>query len=264
MSRRTLLGIFAFSLACIWRLVAQESQVGASIESKNLTYKDGEAEMEGFLAWVSSKSTKRLAVLVIHDWTGLQDYAKERTKQLAGLGYVAMAADIYGKGVRPTDPKQCAVCAGKYRQDLDLLRKRVVLALEELKKQPDVDPDRIAAIGYCFGGTCVLELARSGADVAAVVSFHGGLGTTKPAAPGSIKARILVCHGGADDHVNKEVPAFHEEMKACQAKLEFVTYEGAKHGFTKPGDAYHEKADKESWAAMLKLFGEVFTIKSNK
>ena len=246
--------LFALMLLCA-------SSLSAAIRTESVTYKDGEQVLEGMLAWDDSQSGPRPGVLVVHDWTGLQDYAKGRAKQLAGLGYVAFAADIYGKDIRPTDPKECAVCAGKYKSDLPLLRKRVSLAMDQLKSQKTVDPKRLGAIGYCFGGTCVLELARSGADVSGVVSFHGGLATSLPAAPGTIKARILVCHGGADDAVNKEVPAFQEEMKKSEAKMEFVTYEGAKHGFTKPGPAYQEKADKESWAAMEKFFKEVFAKK---
>lgn len=234
------------------------SSLHAAIRTETVTYKDGDQELEGFVAWDDSITSTRPGVLVVHDWTGLQNYAKERAKQLAALGYVAFAADIYGKGVRPVDPKECAVCAGTYRNDLPLLRRRVLAAVEQLKARKETDAKRLGAIGYCFGGTCVLELARSGADVRGVVSFHGGLATTLPAEPGTIKARILVCHGGADEHVNKEVPAFQEEMKKSQAKMEFVTYEGALHGFTKPGKAYQEKADKESWAAMEKFFREVF------
>jgi dienelactone hydrolase len=234
------------------------SSLSAAIRTETVAYKDGDQALEGFVTWDDSVSGPRPGVLVVHDWTGLQDYAKDRAKQLAGLGYVAFAADIYGKGVRPTDPKECAVLAGKYRNDLPLLRRRVLIGLDQLKARNETDAKRLGAIGYCFGGTCVLELARSGADVRGVVSFHGGLGTKQPAAPDTIKARILVCHGGADDHVNKEVPAFREEMKKAGAKMEFITHEGALHGFTKPGPAYQEKADKESWAAMKKFFGAVF------
>jgi dienelactone hydrolase len=234
------------------------SSLHAAIKTETVTYKDGEATLEGFVAWDDSLTGPRPGVLVVHDWTGLQDYAKERAKQIAGLGYVAFAPDIYGKDIRPTDPKECAVCAGKYRNDLPLLRQRVIAGLAQLKARKDVDPTRLGGIGYCFGGTCVLELARSGADVKGVVSFHGGLATKSPAGSGTIKARILVLHGGADEAVNKEVPAFKEEMAKSMAKMEFVTYEGAKHGFTKPGGAYQEKADKESWAAMEKFFKEVF------
>lgn len=229
----------------------------AKVKTELITYKDGSAELEGFLAYDDAVKTPRPGILVVHDWTGLQEYTKTRTTQLAELGYVAFAADIYGKGVRPTDPKECGVQAGTYKNDLPLLRRRVLLGLDELKKQPGVDAKKLGAIGYCFGGTSVLELARSGADVRGVVTFHGGLSTTLPAEAGKIKARLLICHGAADDHVNKEVPAFKAEMEKAKADMKFVTYEGALHGFTKPGPAYQEKADKESWTAMKKFFAEV-------
>ena len=238
-------------------LAAITSSASAKIITATVTYRDGSAELEGFVAYDDAVKGPRAGVLVIHDWTGLQDYAKSRATQLAELGYVAFAADIYGKGVRPIEPKDCAVQAGTYKNDLPLLRRRVLLGLEQLKKSPGVDATKLAAIGYCFGGTSVLELARSGADVRGVVSFHGGLSTSQPAKPGDIKARILVCHGGADSHVNAEVPAFKAEMAAAKAKMEFITHEGAPHGFTKPGPAYQEKADKDSWAAMKKFFAEV-------
>jgi dienelactone hydrolase len=247
---KTLLSTLAIALA----LAAPSF---AKVKTELITYKDGSAELEGFLAYDDAVKAPRPGVLVVHDWTGLQEYTKTRTTQLAELGYVAFAADRYGKGVRPTDPKECGVQAGTYKNDLPLLRRRVLLGLDELKKQPGVDAKKLGAIGYCFGGTSVLELARSGADVRGVVSFHGGLSTTLPAEAGKIKARLLICHGAADDHVNKEVPAFKAEMEKAKADMKFVTYEGAQHGFTKPGPAYQEKADKESWAAMKKFFGEV-------
>ena len=238
-------------------LAAFTSSAFAKVKTETVNYKDGSAELEGFLAYDDSAKGARPGVLVIHDWTGLQDYAKSRATQLAELGYVAFAADIYGKGVRPTDPKECAVQAGTYKADLPLLRRRVLLGLDQLKKKSGVDTAKLAAIGYCFGGTSVLELARSGADVRGIVTFHGGLSTTQPAKAGDIKARILVCHGGADSHVNAEVPAFKAEMEKAKAQMEFITYEGAQHCFTKPGPAYQEKADKESWSAMKKFFAEI-------
>ncbi len=247
-----------FSLLLL-ALAAFTSSASAKIKTASVIYKDGTAELEGFVAYDDAVKGPRPGVLVIHDWTGLQDYTKSRATQLAELGYVAFAADIYGKGVRPSEPKDCAVQAGTYKNDLPLLRRRVLLGLDQLKAQPGVDATKLAAIGYCFGGTSVLELARSGADVRGIVTFHGGLSTTQPAQPGAIKARILICHGGADSHVNTEVPAFKAEMEKAKAKMEFVTYEGAQHGFTKPGPAYQEKADKESWAAMKKFFAEIFS-----
>ncbi len=237
--------------------VAFTASAFAKVKTETVTYKDGSVELEGFLAYDDSVKGPRPGVLVIHDWTGLQDYTKSRATQLAELGYVAFAADIYGKGVRPTDMKECAVQAGTYKNDLPLLRRRVLLGLEQLKKNASVDAAKLAAIGYCFGGTSVLELARSGADVRVVVSFHGGLSTTLPAKPGEIKARILVCHGGADMHVNAEVPAFKAEMEKAKVQMEFITHEGAQHGFSKPGPAYQKKADEDSWAAMKKLFAEI-------
>jgi len=245
------------ALSIATALLAAALPAFAKIKTATVTYKDGATVLEGFVAYDDSKKGPLPGVLVVHDWTGLQEYAETRAKQLAGLGYVAFAADIYGKGVRPNDPKECAVQSGKYKGDLPLLRRRVLLGLDELKKQPAVDASKLGAIGYCFGGTCVLELARSGAEVRGVVTFHGGLSTTQPAKADAIKARLLICHGGADTYVNKEVPAFKAEMEKANAKMEFVTYEGAQHGFTKPGPAYQEKADKESWAAMTKFYAEL-------
>ena len=244
------------SYICI--LAALSVSAFAKVKTELVTYKEGGAELEGFLAYDDAAKGPQPGVLVVHDWTGLQDYTKSRTTQLAEMGYVAFAADIYGKGVRPTESKDCAVQAGTYKNDLPLLRKRVLAGLAQLKKHKDVDGTKLAAIGYCFGGTSVLELARSGEKVAGVVSFHGGLSTTMPAAKGAVKARVLVCHGGADDHVNPEVPAFKTEMEKAGVNLQFINHAGAQHGFTKPGPAYQEKADKDSWAAMKKFFGEIF------
>ncbi len=244
------------SIICI--LAALSVSALAKVKTELITYKEGGVELEGFLAYDDAAKGPQPGVLVVHDWMGLQDYTKSRTTQLAELGYVAFAADIYGKGVRPTESKDCAVQAGTYKKDLPLLRKRVLAGLAQLKAHKGVDGTKLAAIGYCFGGTSVLELARSGEKVAGVVSFHGGLSTTLPAEKGKVKAKILICHGGADEHVNGEVPGFKAEMEKAGVDLQFIIHEGAQHGFTKPGGAYQEKADKDSWAAMKKFFGEIF------
>lgn len=253
-------------LRCIGALVALALPAFAEIKTATVSYKDGDTDLEGYVAYDDAKKGLRPGVLVIHDWTGVQDYAQQRTRQLAEQGYVAFAADIYGKGVRPTDPKDCAAEAGKYKGNLPLLRKRVQLGLDQLKLQPQVDPIKLAAIGYCFGGTTVLELARSGADINGVVSFHGGLGTTMPAQSGGVKAKVLVLHGAVDPFVKPpEVEAFKEEMKKANVDLTFVAYPDAVHSFTKKaagndpskGQAYNETADKESWAEMKKFFGKV-------
>ena len=240
----------------------------AAIRTDTIEYSDGEKILEGYVAYDDASTESRPGILVIHDWTGLQDYAKRRCVQLAELGYVAFAADIYGKGVRPTDPKECAIQAGTYKSDLPLLRRRVLLALNEMKKNPLVDGGKLGAIGYCFGGTSVLELARSGADVKGVVSFHGGLSTTLPAEPGAIKAKILVCHGAEDPFVKPaEVERFKEEMVRSKADLQFEAYSGAVHSFTKKeagndpskGQAYNEDTDAKSWSAMKGFFAGAFS-----
>jgi dienelactone hydrolase len=247
-------------------LVSLLTPAFAEIKTAPVAYKDGDIELEGFVAYDDVKPGIRPGVLVIHDWTGVQEYAKMRTKQLAELGYVAFAADIYGKGVRPTDPKDCAAEAGKYKGNLPLLRKRVTLGLEQLKLQPNTDPKKLAAIGYCFGGTTVLELARSGADLNGVVSFHGGLGTTLPAEESKVKPNVLVLHGADDPFVKpEEVAAFKAEMEKAKVAMQFISYPGAVHSFSRKsagddpskGNAYNEAADKASWAEMKKFFADV-------
>lgn len=239
----------------------------AAIKTEVVEYKDGDTVLEGFVAYDDAQTGPRPGVLVIHDWTGVQDYAKRRATMLAELGYVAFAADIYGKGVRPTDPADCAKEAGKYKGDLPLLRRRVTLGYDQLLKRKDVNAQKTAAVGYCFGGTTVLELARSGSPVAGVVSFHGGLGTTLPAAEGAVKAKVLVCHGADDPYVKPaEQAAFKEEMAKAKVKMEFISYPDAVHSFTKKeagddkskGNAYNEAADKKSWGDMKAFFKSIF------
>jgi dienelactone hydrolase len=207
---------------------------------------------------------KQPSVLVVHQWKGLGDYEKKRAEMLAKLGYNVFAVDIYGKGIRPDNPKDAAAEAGKYKSDRDLLRRRITAGLEQLKKLPPTDPKRIAAIGYCFGGTTALELARSGADIAGVVSFHGAVGPVAPAK--QIKARILACHGADDPFVPpEEVKAFEDEMRKAGADWQLVAYGNSVHSFTdwgagndnSKGAAYNEKADKRSWQAMKDFFAEI-------
>ncbi len=170
------------------------SQARAEIVSKPIEYKVDETVLEGVLVYDDAVKTPRPGVLVVHEWWGLNDYAKSRAKQLAELGYVAFAADMYGKGVLAKTPKEAKDLAGKLKGDRKLMRQRVNAALDVLKKQPTVDTSRVAAIGYCFGGTTILELARSGADLAAVASFHGGLDTTDPADAKTLKAKVSGAH----------------------------------------------------------------------
>jgi dienelactone hydrolase len=239
----------------------------AEMVSKPVEYKQGETVLEGYLVSDNSLQGKRPAVLVVHQWKGLGDYEKKRAEMLARLGYNVFAADIYGKGVRPQTMQAAAAEASKYKNDRALLRERVRAALEVLANDPNTERGRIAAMGYCFGGTTVLELARSGAEIAGVVSFHGGLSNPTPADAKNIKAKILALHGADDPNVPpKEVAAFEEEMRQGGVDWQLVAYGGAVHSFTdwnagndnSKGAAYNERADRRSWEAMKQFFNEIF------
>jgi dienelactone hydrolase len=186
----------------------------AGVVEKTVDYKQGKTVLEGYLAYPDDLTGKVPGVVVVHEWNGLGDYAKNRAKMLAGLGYVAFAADIYGKGVRPTDVKGCMAESGKYKADRKLMRARAKAALEVLMRDKHVDVSKLAAIGYCFGGTVVLEMARAGMPLKGVVSFHGGLDTPTPAKKGSIKAKVLILHGADDPFVpGTQVMAVEKELK---------------------------------------------------
>jgi dienelactone hydrolase len=248
-------------------LVGTSGIAVAAIKTQTIEYQQGNTILEGYLAWDDAVQGKRPGVLVVHEWTGLGDFVKTRAKMLAEMGYIAFAADIYGKGVRPKGPQQAAAEAGKYKNDRKLMWARVQAGLALLAGNPLCDSKRVAAIGYCLGGTCVLELARSGADIAGVVSFHGGLDTPTPEDAKNIKCKVLVLHGGDDPHVPaKDVEAFENEMRAGGVDWQLVVYGGAVHAFTNPasgndksrGAAYDEKANRRSWEAMKLFFAEIF------
>jgi len=238
----------------------------AAIQTQTIEYKQGEATLEGVLVYDDAVKTKRPGVLIVHQWKGVTDNEKKRAAMLAGLGYVAFCADIYGKGIRPPTPTEAGAEAGKYKSDRALLRARVNAGLAVLRKNEFVDASRIAAIGYCFGGTTVIELARSGADIAGVVSFHGGLDSPTPADGKNIKCKVLACHGADDPFVAaKDLAAFENEMRDGGADWQLVQYGGAVHSFTDwnadgsmKGAQYNEKADKRSWEVMKQFFGEIF------
>lgn len=252
------------AISCVvWMLPAQ-----AAVQTQVLEYRHGEAVLEGYVAYDDAVTLRRPGILVVHEWKGLGDYAKRRAEQLAQLGYFAFAVDMYGKGVRAKDHEEAAQLSGIYRKDRQLMRDRINAALDVLKRHELVDPTRTAAIGYCFGGTTVLELARSGADVLGVVSFHGALDTPNPSDARNIKARVLVCHGASDPFVPAEqVAAFEQEMQQAGVNYRIIKYEGAVHSFTVPeagndpskGMAYNESADKQSWEEMQAFFSELFS-----
>lgn len=235
---------------------------------KAVTYEHEGTTLEGFHVYDDEVDGARPAVLVIHQWTGLSDYEKGRARQLAELGYNVFAADIYGQGIRP-QPPEAGKEAGKYKGDRALFRGRLTAGLEVLKADVRTDASRVAAIGYCFGGTGVLELARAGAEIAGVVSFHGGLDATEgmSAEEGKIPAKVLVLHGAVDPFVPAEqVAAFEKEMTDAKADWQLVSYGDAVHSFTQKmagddpskGAAYNEKADRRSWEAMKVFFAEIF------
>jgi len=256
--------LFAAALFFLLSLVP----ASAKLITRTVDYTDEKGTaLQGYVAYDDAVSGQRPGVIVLHDWRGLTDYTQMRADLLAKLGYIAFAADIYGKDVRPATPQEAAAAAGKYKNDCKLMRDRVNAAFDVLRGSPLCDPKRTAAIGYCFGGTCVLELARSGAKVAGVVSFHGGLATPSAADAKNIRGKLLVLHGGDDPHVPpKEVAAFEQEMRAAGVDWQLIVYGGAVHSFTNPaagndpsrGAAYNAAADRRSWEAMKAFFAEIF------
>lgn len=237
------------------------------IRTELISYKDGQTELEGFLAYDPSIEGKLPAVIVTHEWMGINDYTRKRCEQLAKLGYIAFAADVYGKGVRPSTTGEASKEAAKYRGDRALMRQRMNAAFDWIRKYSLTDPEKIAVTGYCFGGTAALELARSGAKLRGVVSFHGGLSNPSPADAAKIQAKVLICHGAVDPHVPKEeVDAFMKEMNDANIDYQFIAYSKAVHAFTNPnagndpsrGSAYNKDADARSWKAMQMFFEEIF------
>jgi len=242
-------------------------QARGEIIFKNVEYKQGGTVLEGLSVYDNTASGIRPGVLVFHQWKGLGEYEKKRAEMLAKLGFNVFAADIYGKGVRPETMQAAAEEAGKYKKDRGLLRARVQAALEVLQNHEFTDRSRIGAVGYCFGGTSVLELARSGAPVAGVVSFHGGLSSPTPEDAEHIKCKVLALHGADDPNVPPaEVSGFEQEMRKGHVDWQLVKYGGAVHSFTdwnagndnSKGVAYNEKADRRSWEAMKQFFNELF------
>ncbi|HEY9910158.1 MAG TPA: dienelactone hydrolase family protein [Thermosynechococcaceae cyanobacterium] len=258
--------LFATLLAPIASLTFALS-AQAALRTQVVEYKQGNAVLEGYLVYDDKFQGQRPGVMVVHEWTGLGNYVKGRADQLASLGYVAFAADIYGKGIRPSNPKDAAVQAKIYRDDRKLLRDRAKAGLAVLQQNALTDKTRIAAIGYCFGGGAVLELARSGAPVAGVVSFHGNLDTPNPADAKNIQSKVLVLHGADDPRVPPaQVQAFEQEMRQAAVDWQFVSFGGTVHSFTNPaagndnskGSAYNAKADRRSFTAMQQFFAEIF------
>jgi dienelactone hydrolase len=259
-------GLMVRLLAFALGLFIQSAQAASAAQvGQPVAYKSPSAQLEGYLSspQVGDKDTsiKRPAVIIVHDWMGLSDFQKQKADELAKNGFVAFAADIYGKNVRPKDQKEAGEFASKYKDNRSLLRERIGAAYDVVKNQPNVDPQKIVVMGYCFGGTTALELARSGAQLAGTVSFHGGLNTPTPQDAKNIKGTVLALHGADDPWVPaNEVAAFKKEMAEAKVPLTFVAYPGAVHAFTLPaagndnskGAAYNADADKKSWIEFMK------------
>jgi dienelactone hydrolase len=234
------------------------------IETREVPYNDGNTQLRGFLAWDPNSSDSTPGILVVHGGARLDDHAKGRSRRLAELGYVVFACDMYGEGV-PGNRERVMQCITKFQRDPAALCDRANTGLEVLKSHSHVS-GQLAAVGYCFGGMTVLQMARSGGAFAGVVSVHGSLQTAVPAQPGTIRAKILVCHGALDPHVPmSHVSAFAQEMIHAGADWQLIMYGGAMHGFThesatgqQPGVAYHAQSDARSSIAIRNFLAEIF------
>jgi len=238
--------------------------------TENKSYSVGSKNFNGYLAWDDSVSCKRPGVLVFPEWWGLNDYIQKRTKQIAKLGYIALGVDMYGRGKIVDNPEEAGSLMNELLENKQIIKARLEGVYNVLKEHSLSDPERIGAIGYCLGGALVLNMARMGMDLRAVVSFHGALDSFFRSLPGNIKAKVLVCHGDADEFISREaVKRFKLEMDDADANYEFISYQGAIHGFSNPTAdergrkfniriAYNEIADKNSWKSMQNLFKNNF------
>jgi dienelactone hydrolase len=246
------------------------TSASAKVITRMVDYKHDGTVMKGMIAYDDAIKGKRPGVIVVHEWWGLNSYARSRARQLAKLGYTAFAIDMYGNGKTATHPKDAGAFAGEISKNLPLAKARFEAAMTTLKKDKTVDPDKIAAIGYCFGGGIVLQMARMGEDLKGVASFHGSLASNIPVEKGKIKAEIRVFNGEADPFTTPEqLATFEHNMSAADVNYKVYNYKGAKHSFTNPGStalgkkfnlplAYNAHADKDSWAKMQAFFKEIF------
>lgn len=251
-------------------LLSGMTPVYAKTVGRSIEYPAKGATMQGYLAYDDKVKGKRPGILVVHEWWGLNDYARKRADMLAGLGYTALALDMYGQGKTASHPDDAGKFSSELMQNFGVVSARFAAAEEFLKKQPNVDPSQIAAIGYCFGGGAVLNMAAQGADLKGVVSFHGSPVLVRPPKPGEVKAKILVLHGGKDKFATQEqIEKFKSQLKAAGADFDFIVYPDAMHSFTNPGATelgkkfnlplnYNAKADKASWNEMKIFFKTLF------
>lgn len=236
------------------------------IQNRLIEYSDGDVKLEGMLAWDDSVPGPRPGVLVSHAWAGRSDFEDDKANSLAGLGYAAFALDLYGKGVRGSSPEENSALMQPFLDDRGMLQKRLLVSLDTLRDQSEVDASKVAAIGFCFGGLCVLDLARTGEDLAGVVSFHGLLAAPGNTEGNTIKAKVLALHGWDDPMATPDtVVALSKELTAMNADWQVHAYGNTLHAFTNPeandramGTVYNAEADRRSWTAMQNFLAELF------
>jgi dienelactone hydrolase len=252
-------------------LAATLGTAHAAIKEQPVTYSDGSTTMKGFVVYDDARSGKRPGIVVVHEWWGITPHVRAEARDLASQGYTAFVADMYGDGKTADNPQDASLLSGEVRTDPALMQARFNAARQELAKQPTVNPDRIGAVGFCFGGAVVLDMARTGSDLAGVAAFHPGLDPAgERAEPGKVKSKVLVLTGSADPFVKPEsIDAFKGEMSAAKVSYRYITYPGALHAFTNPdatalgkkfniGIKYDADADKKSKAEAKKFLAEVF------
>ena len=256
------ISVILAALAVLWVL-----PVSAAPQAKPVEWKIDKQIFSGFLIYDDASDEKRPGLVMVPDWLGVTPAAVDKAKQLAGDDYVVLVVDMYGKGIRPKDPAEALAQVKKMYADAPMMRTRINKAVEVLRAQAGrapLDRAKIAALGFCFGGSSVLELARSGADVAGVVTFHGGLGTSMPAQPGVVKAPLLILNGADDKNTAPDIAGFEKEMNEAGVDWQFVNFSGAVHCFaleaadSPPGCVYNERAAKRANRMMGDFFEEIF------
>ena len=262
------IGVMTFLAVACNNNSSTDNTPKSGIKEESLNYDADSAHMTGFVAWDSSSTIKRPVVLVVHEWWGLNEYTKNRARQLAALGYFAVAVDMYGDGKMGNNPDEAGKLAAPFYEHPEKGKARFDAALAKIKTYAQADTSKIAAMGYCFGGGVVLNIARMGEPLKGVVSFHGNLVGVRPD-KNLLTAKILVCHGDSDRFVNPEVPTFKKQMDSIGADYSFKTYPNATHAFTNPDATmlgekfkmpirYNAAADSASWKDMKEFFGKIF------
>jgi dienelactone hydrolase len=271
-SQEVIMKRYFFSFVVVASLIWMASSALAEpkINSRTVEYSADGVTMQGYLAYDENINGRRPGVIVVHEWWGLNDYARMRVRMLAEMGYAALAVDMYGGDKIASHPDDAGKFSSELMKNFDVAKARFVAGMELLKAQPVVDPKKIAAIGYCFGGGIVLNMARQGLDLKGVASFHGSLAAVKPAQPGIIKAKILILNGAADSFTTPEqIETFKKEMNSAGVDYRFINYPGAKHSFTNPEAdelgkkfnmpiGYNAEADKKSWNELKGFLKKIF------